>query len=141
MASHINASDLVKTAIQEAIDKKYNIRERYEDEKKRFNENFITESIHELKTIIEKNPTDRSKWYIEMFLDKKTIETGISIRRLGLDENELSMYQNRIKYLNIEQCKAKFEALGYELKEDILIVNCFCASFVSKVIHRLSIKY
>lgn len=140
MASHTNASDLVKTAIQKAIDKEYLIREIYEDEKKKCNEHFITNRIDELRTIIEKNPTDRSKWYIEMFLDKKTIERGLRDRRLGVDMYDLNIYQNRIKYLDIEQCKAKFEELGYELTEVIESINCFCIPIASIVKHRLSIK-
>lgn len=158
--SQTNARDKLLKEKEEFIKEKERWTARFVKEKELWNAKYIKEIISHLGSIIEKNPTDSSKWYYYVLLDKNTLVQGIdsykkSLNRLEKGQDifdraaerihehkiEISKYEKILTYMDIEQIKTRLDTLGYKLEESEEIVNIFwCIPSYKKVRYRLSCK-
>jgi hypothetical protein len=146
------ASELIDISIKKAIESQTNARDKLFKEKEIWNAKYIKEIISYLGSIIEKNPTDSSKWYYYVLLDKNTLVREIdsckkSLNRLEKGQDishrkaERIYFENALKYIDLEKIKTRLDELGYKLEESEEIVNTFwCIPSYKKVRYRISCK-
>jgi hypothetical protein len=161
------ASELIEISMKKAIESQTNARDKLFKEKEEFikekelwNAKYIKIIISRLGSIIEKNPTDSSKWYYDVLIDKNALMRRIdtytkevnSMEKypdsyVRVDEQihefkmEISVAEKTIKYMDLQQLKASLDELQYKLEEIEVIVNTFwCIPSYKRVIHRISCK-